>query len=115
MQYGNNKALWDELVELANEFYARQYDFEKITEILLEKHNDEAMVYAVVKKVKSDHYAKHRKEGLVILGIGLVVILAGFLITCFNFHSNKSFTMAMYGLTSLGLVIVFVGLYKIVG
>ena len=115
MQYGNNKVLWNELVELANESYARHYDFEKITEILLEKHNDEAMVYAVVKKVKSDHYAKHRKEGLVVLGIGLFVILVGFLITCFNFHSNKSFTMAMYGLTSLGLVIVFVGLYKIVG
>lgn len=115
MQSGNNKELWDELVELANESYARNYDFEKITEILLQKHNDEAMVYAIVKRVKSEHYAKHRKEGLVILGVGLVLILAGFLITCFNFHSNKSFTVAMYGLTSLGLVVVFVGLYKIVG
>ncbi len=107
--------IWKELAELAEQSYARQYDFEKITEVLLAKHNDEAMVYAVVKKLKSDHYAKHRKEGLVILGIGLVLILAGFLITCVNFHSNKSFTFAMYGLTSLGLIVVFVGLYKIVG
>lgn len=115
MQSGNNKALWNELVELANESYARHYDFEKITEILLEKHNDEAMVYAIVKKVKSEHYAQHRKEGLIILGVGFGLILIGFLITCFNFHSNKSFTFAMYGLTSVGLCIVFWGLYKIVG
>lgn len=115
MQSGNNKVLWNELEELANESYARHYDFEKITEILLQKHNDEAMVYAVVKKVKSDHYAKHRKEGLIILGVGFVLILLGFLITCFNFHTNQSFTFAMYGLTSIGLIIVFWGLYKIVG
>lgn len=107
--------IWKELVELAEQSYARNYDFEKITDVLLTKYNDEAMVYAVVKKLKSDHYAKHRKEGLVILGIGLVLILAGFLITCFNFHTNRSFTFAMYGLTSLGLIVVFVGLYKIVG
>ncbi len=115
MQSGNNKALWNELVELANESYACHYDFEKITEILLQKHNDEAMVYAVVKKVKSDHYAQHRKEGLVILGIGFAIILIGFLITCINFHADKSFTMAMYGLTTIGLIVVFWGLYKIVG
>lgn len=115
MQSGNNKALWNELEELANETYLRNNDFEKITEILLQKHNDEAMVYAIVKKVKSDHYAKHRKEGLIILGAGFVLILLGFLITCFNFHSNQSFTFAMYGLTSIGLIVVFWGLYKIVG
>jgi len=107
--------IWKELVELAEQSYARNDDFEKITDVLLTKYNDQAMVYAVVKKLKSDHYAKHRKEGLVILGIGLVLILAGFLITCFNFHTNRSFAFAMYGLTSLGLIVVFVGLYKIVG
>jgi len=107
--------IWKELVELAEESYARNYDFEKITEVLLQKHNDEAMVYAVVKKVKSNHYEKHRKEGLIILGVGLILILMGFLITCFNFHSNKSFSFALYSLTSVGVGIVFFGLYKIVG
>jgi len=109
------KEIWNKLYSFADDCYKKGMGFEKIHETLMKEHSDEALVYAVVKKIKSDHYAEIRKHGLLLLGIGCALILTGFLITCANFHANKSITFAMYGLTSIGITIVFWGLYKIIG
>ena len=110
-----NKEIWESLYAHAKECYAKGMNFDDIGDLLLDKHNDEAMVYAIIAKVKSDHYTEIRKQGLIILAIGLVLILAGFFITIFKFNANQLFTFAMYGLTSIGIFVVFWGLYKIIG
>ena len=111
----NNAEIWDSLYNLAYDYYEKGMDFEQIHKKLIQQHNDEAIIFAIIKKIKADHYAKSAKEGRKFLLIGLVLILAGFLITCINFHSNKSIAFAMYGLTSAGLIVVFYALYKIIG
>lgn len=90
-------------------------DFELIKDKLLARCADEEIVLSVISKVKKEYYLQRRKEGTNILSVGLLMILAGFVITCFNYHSNQSVTLAMYGLTSLGILIVFLGLYRIMG
>ncbi|MGZ4090477.1 MAG: hypothetical protein ACXVNM_00705 [Bacteroidia bacterium] len=107
--------IWDELYAIASSSYAADMSSEKIQELLLKKCGDEPLAYAVLKKAKSDYYDKCRKEGLVIIAAGAAVIFAGFVITCFNFHANQSVSFAMYGLTTIGIGIVFYGLYKIIG
>ncbi len=109
------KEIWDELHDLANDCYAKGMDFDKIHKLLIQKHHDEPLVYAIVKKIKFEHYTERRNQGLKILAVGVVLILAGFIITCSNFHANRSFAFAMYGLTSLGIFVIFYGLYKIIG
>jgi hypothetical protein len=109
------KEIWDELYLLANQYYAGGMGFDDIKTKLLERYNDEAFVFAVVSKAKTEIYTQKRKDGTTILAIGLVLILSGFIITCFNFHSDRSVAFAMYGLTSLGIIVVFWGLYKIMG
>jgi len=107
--------IWDELYALASSSYAADMSSEKIHELLLKKCGDEPLTYAVIKKAKSDHFEKRRKDGLFIIAIGAAVIFSGFVITCFNFHANQSVSFAMYGLTTIGIGIVFYGLYKIIG
>ena len=109
------KEIWEELHLLANDCYAKGMDFDKIQKELLSRQNDEALVYAIIKKIKFEHYAELRKEGFKILAIGFAFILSGFIITCCNFHANQSIIFAMYGLTTIGIIIVFWGLYKIIG
>lgn len=107
--------LWDELYLLANQYYASGINFENINEKLLQRCNDEELVYAVIRKVKSEVYTQKREDGVIIIAIGLILILAGFIITCFNFHSNRSVSLAIYGLTAIGISVLFWGLYKIMG
>ncbi|MBL7911564.1 MAG: hypothetical protein JNJ41_10960 [Bacteroidia bacterium] len=107
--------IWENLMVIANECYSKGIDYNEIHKILLNTHDDEAMVYAVIKKLKSEHYAEKAKEGRKFLLIGFLLIIVGFIITCINFHSNQSIAFAMYGLTTAGLVFVFYGLYKIIG
>lgn len=104
-----------ELISLANQYLASGMDFEKIKDKLLQHCNDEEIVSMIISRSKTDYYNQRRKEGTSILGIGLTLILLGFAITCFNYHSNQSVTFAMYGLTSGGILIVIWGLYKIMG
>ena len=104
-----------ELSSLANQYLASGMDFEKIKDKLLQHCNDKEVVSQIISRSKTDYYNQRRKEGTSILGIGLIMILLGFAITLFNYHSNQSVTFAMYGLTSGGILIVMWGLYKIMG
>lgn len=104
-----------ELFSLADQYLANGMDFETIKEKLLQRYNDEELILMIISKTKKDYYNKRRKEGTSILGIGLTMILVGFVLTCFNYHTNQSVNFVMYGLTSIGILIVLWGLYKILG
>ncbi len=110
-----NKDIWNELHQLANQYYAGGMTFDHIRQKLSSRCDNKELVNEVVDTVRSEIYSQKRKEGTTIVGIGLVLILAGFVITCFNYHSNQSFEFAMYGLTTIGIIVVFIGLYKIIG
>jgi hypothetical protein len=77
--------------------------------------DDFDLILDVIHKATKDYYANRRKVGLIKISIGVVLILLGFVITCFNFYSNKSFSLAMYGLTSFGIFFLFWGLYVLIG
>lgn len=67
------------------------------------------------KNQQDEQYKKRTKSGLALLVIGSALLLTGFIITCVNFHSDQSFTIIMYGTSSVGIVLLFWGLYLIVG
>lgn len=110
-----NKNIWNELHQLANQYYTGGISFEDIRAKLRSRYDNEELVNEVVDCVRNEIYSQKRKEGTIIIAIGLALILLGFIITCFNYHSDRSFEFAMYGLTAIGIGVVFIGLYKIMG
>jgi hypothetical protein len=109
------KQKWEELNAFAEDCYRCGMDFDEIKENLFAKTDEEPLVYAIIKTIKSRHYAERRKQGTIIIAISGILMLSGFVITCFNFHMNQSVAFALYGLTGCGIVGVFWGLYKIIG
>ena len=93
-----------------------QGETQDLIEIELRKISDDPIMIAVaIKEARKFHFTQLRKDGFGKILIGAVLIVIGFIITAFNFHANKSFDFAMYGLTSFGIGFVFYGLYKVIG
>ena len=105
---------WEDLYLHAKSLVDRHLGFPEIEKELLQKTNDEVLVADIIKQIKQVHYSVKRKNGLIKLGIASVFLVVGFLITCINFHSNQSFTIVMYSFTSIGLFLLFWGLYEII-
>jgi len=105
----------EELKATASDRLKSGDDLESVERLLFSKGASEEQTYEILRPFRKEHYDASRKAGTKILGIGGCFILSGFVITCFNYHSNQSFAFAMYGLTSIGLGLVFWALYKIFG
>ena len=110
-----NEELYNTLYEQAITLFSAGNSIHDIEDVLSQITNDAILVAIVIAEAKKVHYETLRKKGYVYLFIGSFIALLGFLITCINFNTGRGFYYAMYGLTSLGICIVFIGLYKIIG
>ncbi len=106
---------WEYLYVFAKTLDDKHVSFSEIEKQLAIKTEDTLLIADIMKQLKKVHYAVKRKQGFVKLGFGAIFLLAGFFITCFNFHSNQSFTIVMYSSSMVGLILVFWGLYEIIG
>ena len=106
---------WERLYVFAKTLEDKHVNFSEIEKQLTTKTDDAFLIKEIMTQIKKVHYAVKRKQGFVKLGFGSVFLLAGFFITCFNFHSNQSFTIVMYSSSMVGLMFVFWGLYEIIG
>lgn len=73
-----------------------------------ERHIPEMM--AQIKKLQN---ARKTSNGLIYILIGAVVCLLSCVLTMTSSYSNSNFGLMLYGFTTLGILIVFVGLFKI--
>jgi hypothetical protein len=106
---------WESLYVFAKSLADNNVSFNEIEQQLSQKTTDAGLVTEITNQVKKVHYAVKRKHGFIKLGFGALFLVAGFLVTCINFHTNQSFTIVMYGSSSIGLLLVFWGLYDIIG
>lgn len=111
----NKDDRWDSLYDYARKLVESGVQYSELEKQLLTKENDPLIVHDIVRQLKRVHYAVKRKSGLQKIAFGSLFLVIGFFITCVNFHSNQSFTIVMYGFTSLGLFFIFWGLYDVVG
>lgn len=115
MHNASNDEQWEKLYLLAKRLVERDPYFPEIEKQLLEQCPNKELVDEVLKQVKTVHYAQKRKNGLVKIGFGSLLLLVGFALTVMNFYSNESFSGVMYGFTSAGLLLLFWGLYDMFG
>lgn len=113
MQFQEDK--WEPLYTLAKTLVDKNIQFNEIEKELSKKTDDVTLIAEIISQLKKVHYAIKRKHGLIKIGFGALFLFFGFLITCINFHSNQSFTLVMYSTTSVGLALVFWGLYEVIG
>lgn len=106
---------WESLYLFAKNLVDNHVSFPEVEKQLSQKTTDKELIADIIKQIKHVHYAVKRKNGSIKLGIASVFLLAGFFITFINYHSNQSFTIVMYSFTSIGLFILFWGLYEIIG
>ena len=106
---------WDTLYVFAKDLHDHRSSFRDIEAQLSKKCDDKKMVAEIMTQLKKVHYAIKRKQGIIKLGFAALFLVAGFIITCFNFHSNQSFTIVMYTSSSVGLLFLFLALYDIIG
>lgn len=107
--------LYDELLSMAKTLLRHGSDAEDLEKHLRQKTEDIVLITVIIKEAKKEHYAVLRKEGLAKILLGSILALLGFAVTFFNFHTNRSIDLAMYGFTTTGIVIVFWGLFKMIG
>ncbi len=106
---------WEELYLFAKDLADHQVSFEDIETQLSSKTNDPQIITEIIQHIKKVQFAIHLKNGLTKIGFGCLCLVVGFLITCFNFHANQSFTIVMYSTSTVGLILIFWGLYEIIG
>ena len=86
---------------------------EAIETELLEKGHDEKFVKEMVREMIKLRNAKRSAQGLTYILGGAVICFSSFLLTITGSFSGGSFPYVLYGLTSVGIVIAFVGFMKI--
>lgn len=59
------------------------------------------------KKIRNE---KKRNSAFIYCGMGVFLLTTGFLFTLVLFHADSNFNFALYGLTIIGVILVFKGL-----
>ncbi len=83
---------------------------EQIAELLLQSGIPESMKEETLLKWKELCHEKKRNTAFIYCGIGIGLLTSGFLFTLFLFNSGSSYSFGLYGLTIIGLVLVFKGM-----
>ena len=104
-----------ELLEFGLNQRLSNVSFDDIEKKILAKTQDQLLTEKVIKLLKKDHYDKKHKSGFYKLLIGSLFLLSGFFTTVCFYHSGMSITVIMYTFTTVGCVLLFWGLYDMIG
>lgn len=112
MQSGNEQHN-DLFLQKGLDMHAHGASLDDIEVEFLKQEQDQILVAEIMTSLRKHIHKKNLKDGRALILSGCIVMVVGFVLTCVKFHSNESVNMVMYGFTTLGICIVFVGLYKI--
>lgn len=105
----------NELFRLADRLQKRGLAYEEISLELKQKGADDSLLSEVIEKAKSLRFRRRRKSGFACCGIGVTLLVAGCIVALFLYNSGYDIRFAMYGLTVLGLVLLFKGMVDLLG
>ena len=84
-----------------------------IIESLIGKGHDERFVRELVAESSKLRDTKRRAQGLALILGGALICFLSFLLTITSSFTSTSFPYVLYGVTSLGVLVVFAGLMKV--
>ncbi|TND00367.1 MAG: hypothetical protein FD123_4386 [Bacteroidetes bacterium] len=97
------------------ELLSRGHSTQELRDFLSGKGLDDDVSERLIKQAKTIRMIKSRKTGMVLLAIGSIFLLGGFIVTAVLFHSGTSVNYAMYTLTTIGILLLMIGLVKVMG
>ncbi len=86
---------------------------EQIVSHLLDNEHDETFARQLVTEAGRLRDARRRSQGLTLILCGAFVCLMSFVLTITSSFTQSSFPYVLYGLTSVGIIIVFAGFMKV--
>lgn len=104
-----------ELIQLANSLYKRGFNDTEVSVQLREKGAAESILYDIIQQVKKLRLSRKRKSGFICCGIGVFLLVFGCLFSLFLYQNGGNIRLAMYGLTSLGVIFTLKGLADLMG
>ena len=99
----------------AKQLFEANKNFTYIRKQLLIYGAEEPTTDEIITQLKKIHYANKRKRGSLIVLTGAILLLIGFIMTISNFYANASIAYVMYGFTTVGLLVIFMGVYDCFG
>ena len=106
---------WESLYIYAKSLADARKSFDEIEQKLKQRSDDQQLITEMLTQIKKVKNAVKAKNGRYKIGFGALFLFSGFLITFINYQVNESFTIVMYSFTSVGLILMFLGLYDIIG
>lgn len=91
----------------------RGYKKEQVEAELLKQGHEAYFVKQIVQETINLRNSKSRAQALTLILIGAALCLASCILTMGSSLSHGSFSVVLYGLTSIGIIIIFIGLSRI--
>ena len=106
---------FDKLLQSAEELLNAGKDNEDIRKALQAAGADQSTLDSIISQIRSLRYLRRRKRGFIIGAIGSGILIVGFFLTVILFHHGSSFNAIMYGMTSIGVIMLLIGMVEIMG
>ena len=106
----NHHNIPDGLMHEIWQLYAGGHTTDEIVARLEKRDLDPEMVKEVVLTVRGLRLKRKRSQGLIVTGIGAVVLVSAFIVTYILSINGYSTSLALYGLTTIGIGLLFTGM-----
>lgn len=110
-----NAALSPQQMSIAQSFLKKNCSFEQIRSELQKQNINDSSLNEIINYVKGFRIRKKRNRGFIFTGIGVTLLTLGFLLTMILINLGVNHNLALYGLTSIGIVFVMTGMIDILG
>lgn len=110
-----NTSANNEFIQLVSTLHKEGYNMDQITLQLKEKGAPETIFQEAINHLKQLKLLRKRSTGFACCGIGVALLVVGCMLTVLLYNSGGDIKLAMYGLTSLGVLFALKGLVDILG
>ena len=86
---------------------------EQIREALVACYSEGPTVVQLMREVKKFRAAKTTTTGLIFILIGAVILVTSFILSFMHVVTAQSLSFVLFGLTTVGILVVFFGLMKV--
>jgi hypothetical protein len=110
-----NTAQPAEYLQDAVHLQKKGWSLDEIKNHLLKNGTPENILQEVITQLKFLRDARKRKSGFICCGIGVGLLVIGCMFTLMLYGSGNSMRIALYGLTTLGVIVLLKGLADLMG
>ena len=105
----------ESLLQLAISLSRKGYTEEEIATQLRLKGAADNLVQQAIDEVKQWRLARRKHTGFIWCGIGTFLLVSGCMITFIQYSNGQNIRIAMYSLTSIGVMAIIKGLIDLFG